>query len=628
MFFQKQSENILQAYPTQQQPEQHKQLSQQTFNINTADQNCDFQPASPPNLDVVQSIEVHSFEDHMIVAPSQQIVEDNRVDGTIIKTNVKDNTLHSNNDNRVKILKREASNEEEMDIHNPKGESKQRNAFPNQAYELSNLSNDYKTKINASIAPLETVRTPRSVDDHEELTENNSKQIQSGGNAENIHVPHLYDDHKVTHTRLDIKNHDLGKEAESINHDEYDKRVIKSIPSERKNTKIYQVHEMRDEEPNQETAVRRKISINENIRHSHSKTNPQHKSSEHTDPIRVDNKSGEKIVPLTQEALSDLSEQNDKRPSEDEITSLEHTSAFVQDGQNYSELEVSDGHMKTRSVVSSDPSNREGQNTSKHGTRTRNDSHGVRFNNPLLQNDSNEEKIIQDNEQGDLESKINVSHALREKSEGKRALKSDDYVDETHRPVLRLNEEGESEQIKPLIASNEKGATPFSSMPLSYTSSSSLRSNPSLRHSITGTPESAELHVKAKTEYEKTEGEEMNKDEGHESDEESVTSSEENDDEKKSHETMQIKSVTLDHNNSQDKEHPQYNTEREESMETEDEEEGGIYDALSKILQKKDAISRAEEVVERKDGKNKNQKEAERYRNFWVLEYSRPKFSK
>jgi hypothetical protein len=627
VFFQKQFENILQAYPTQQQPEQqHKQLSQQTFNTNTADQNCDFQPASPPNLDVVQSIEVHSYEEQMTAAPSQQIVEDNSVDETIIKTNVKDKTLNTNNDNEVKILEWEAFNEEQTDIHKPQNELKQRKILHSQAYELSNLSNGYKTKINPSFPPLETIRAPRSVDNNEESTENNSKQIQSGDNAENTDSPHLHDDREETHTILNSKN----QEAESINHEKHDKTVIKSIPRESKNTKIYQVHEMKDEEPNQESEVGRKVSTNGNIRHDHNRTKPQHKTSEHIDPVRLDKKLGEKTIPLTHEAPSDISKHSDNRPSKDVITNLEHTSAFVQEGQNYSELEVSDGHMRSRSKVSTDPSHRQGQDTSRHGPRRRNDSHGIRFNHQLLQNNSNEEKSIQDNKQSDLESKISASHTLSEQTENRRALHNDDYMDETHRPGLRLNEEDEREQMKPLIASNEKGRMPFSSMPLSDTSNSSPRSDPSLTHSITGTPESAELHVEVKTGYEETHGEEKNKDEGQESDyEESVISSEQNEDGKKSHETLQIKSVTLDNNNSQNKEHPQYNTEHNERMETRDEEEdGGIYETISKILQKKDAISRAEEVVGRKDGENKNMKEADSYRNFWVLEYSRPKFTK
>jgi hypothetical protein len=623
VFFQKQSENILQVYPPQQQLEQqHKRLSQQTFNTNTADQKYNVQPASPPNLDVVQSIEVHSYEEQMIAAPSQQMVEDNSGDETIIKPNITENTLNTNNDNEVKILKLEAFNEKETEIHKPQDEKK---IFHSQAYELSNLSNGYKTKINSSFPTLETIRVPRSVDDHEELTENNSEQIQSGHNAESTNFPHLNDGHEITHTTLSSDSQEAGP----INHAIHNKSVIKSVPMESKNIKI-QVHEITDEKPNPRE-VGEKVSTNKNIRHDH-RTKPEHILHKHMDPVRLDKKSGEKTIPPTHEAPSDISvsEHNDNGPSKDVITNLEHTSAFVQNGQNYTELDVSDdGHLKSRSIVSTHPSHKQDQDTSKHGPRRGYNAHGKRFNYFLLQNKSNEEKSIQENKQSDLESKINASHTLTEQTKNTKALQNNDYMAETHKLSLRLNEENEREQIKPLIISNENVRMPLSSMPLSDTTSSSPRSDPSPTHSITDTPERAELHVGVKTAYEETDGEEKNKDEKQESDyEELVTSSEQND-EKKSHKTLQIKSVMLDHNNSQNKERPQHNTEHEERMGTRDEEEDdGIYETISKILQKKDAISRAEEVVGRNYGQNKNKKEADSYRNFWVLEYFHPKFTK
>lgn len=545
----------------------------------------------------------------MIAAPSQKTVEDNSVGETVIITNVKDKTLNTNNDDEGKTLKWEVSNEEETDINKPQDEQKQRKTSDSHAHESSSLSNGYVTKIIPSFSLLETMRVPRSVDNHKKLTEDNSKQIQSGSNAENIEFLQLDDSHKGIHTTQNPKN----QEEESINHE---KTVTQSIPTGSESTETYQVHQMINEEPSQESEVRRKVSTSRNVRYDHNRTKPQHKASKQTDPIRLDRKLGENTMSMTYKAPRNISKDSGNGPSEDVIKNLKLTSAFVQD----SDLEVRDGHVRSRAIMSTDPSHKQGQDTSRHGPRRKNDSHGTRANHLLLQNSSNKGESIQDNKRSDLASKINASHTLGKQTENKRALQNSDYVDETH----RLNDNDEIEQIKPLIVYNEERGIPLSSIPHSDTSSSSPRSDQSLRYSITGTPESTELHDEAETE-----GEEKNKDEEQETDyEESVLSSEQNEDEKKSHETLQTKPATLDHN-SQNKEQPKYNTEHKDNIETKNEEEdGGIYETISKILQKKDAISRSEAIVGKKDGKSKNEKEAESYRNFWVLEYSRPKFSK
>jgi hypothetical protein len=608
VFLQQQTEHILQAYPVQQQPEQHKP----TFN---PDQNI--QLAFPPNPDIVQSIEVHNFDDPVIAAPSQQTREDNRVDETFIhndtvRINVTDNVLSSSNNTEVKRQKREAShkgvtNTQEINKYKPKNKLKQRKTFHNQAYKLSKLSNGYKNKINPRIPPLETwptsiIRVPRSATgfagQYEELTENNFEEMQSGGVGKVTDLPELYDDHEGQN-----------------------RIVIRSIPQDRYNAKTYQVHELSDEESNQDSGVK-EFSINNNARQVHNRMRMLHKDSEEMDSTGTDEKSEENTRTLTDVPSSHLPEHNSNRQD------VRNASLIAQDEQDYSELERSAGHLSSKDGEDTDPSYRQGQITSSHESRRENDSHGIRLKNRLLENNNNGEKIIQEEKQSDLEFKTNGSNKPRKQMENRELLQKDGNVDEYSRPGFKLNEEQEEkelEQREHVTASNETGETPLSSVALSDT----LSISPGRDLTLSEIPDSQELQVKQKTRYDETELE--NKDRYESDNEESVTSSEQNEDEKESHETLQAKPEIQNHN-SQNKEHNledgDRKSTRDEEEQEEDEEGGGIYETISKILQKKDAISRAEDVVIREDGKNKNQKQADSYRNYWVLEYSRPKFSK
>jgi hypothetical protein len=609
VFLQQHAENILQAYPVQQ-PQQHKP----TFNT---DQNL--QLAFPPNPDIVQSIEVHSFDDPVIASPSQQTREDNSVDETVIlndtlRTDVKDNVLNSTNDNDIKRLKRESSNERvtntnETNKYKPRNKLKQRKTFHNQAYKLSKLSNGYKNKINPKIPPLETwpfgmTRVPRSAIGYagkfEELTETNSEEIQSGGVGKVTGLPKLYDYHK-----------------------ERNRIVVRSIPQASYNTRTYQVHELSDEESNQDSSVKG-ISINNNASQHHNRMRIQQKNSEDTDSTKVDKKSEENTRALTDNPSSYLPKHNGTRED------VKNTPVIVQDRQDYSELERNAGHMSTKSVVDTDPSYGQGQITSSHGNRRDSDNHAIRLKHHSLENNNNEDKIIQENKQNHQESETNESNKPRKQIENREFLEKDDNVDEYSIPGFKLNEEHEQkvlEQKEHVIASNKKEKAPLSSVTFSDT----LFISPERGPPLSGVADSDRLQVEQKTGYKKTGHENKNR---YESDnEELVTSSEENEDEKESHETLQAKSVMQDHN-SQNKEHSQHNLEGGDRKapvdeeEQEEDEDGGIYETISKILQKKDAISREEDVAVRGNGKNENQKQADTYRNYWVLEYSRPKFSK
>jgi hypothetical protein len=611
VFLQQHSENILQAYPVQQQPEQHKP----TFN---PDQNIQLE--FPPNPDIIQSIEVHSFDDPVIAAPSQQTREDNRVDETVVhndtaRINVKDNVLNSNNSTEVKRLKREASNggitnTPEIDKYKPKNKLKQMEMFHNQAYKLSKLSNGYKKKINPIIPPLETwptgmTRVPRTATgiarQYEELTENNTEGTQSGGLRKVTDSPELYDDHE-------------GR----------NKIVIRSIQQDRHNAKTYQVHELSDEDSNQDSGVK-EFSINNNARQVHNRMRTLHKNSEEMDSTGIDKKSEEKTRTVTEVPSSYL-------PKYDSNTEdVKNTSVIAQDEQDYSELERSAGHISSKDEVDTDPSQKQEQITSRHGSSRGSDSNGITLKHHLLENNNNGERIIEEKKQSDLEFKTHGSNQHREQMENRELLQKDDNADEYSRPVFKLNEEQEEkelEQREHVIVSNETGETPFSSAVLS----DKLSTSPGRDLSLSEIPDIEELQMEQKTGYDKTEHENKDRYESH--NEESVASSEQNEDEKESHETLQAKPEMLDHN-SQNNEHSQHNFEGgdrkatgDEEEQEEEEEEGGIYEAISKILQKKDAISRAEDVVARGDGNNKNQKQADSYRNYWVLEYYRPKFSK
>jgi hypothetical protein len=536
----------------------------------------------------------------MIAAPSQRTVEDNKVDITILRndtitTNVTDDTLRSNNGSDVNRLKRDASNEEVMNPleiykHKPKNKLQQRKASDNQAYKLSKLSNGYKIKINPSIPPLETwpvgiKRVPRSAADlagkYEELTGNYPEEIRSHGDGEQTDFPETYRHHKRR-----------------------GRTVMKLIPVERKDTKTYQVHELSDEGPNQESNVQRKPSINRSAGQVHKTTTSQNRHSQHTDPTTADEEKSS-----TGKVSGELSS-NRNENVDDAITVFGHTSAPVQDGQNYREVEINGEDVRSRSAVGTELSREQGQDTSRHEPRTESDTRSQRPNyHHLRQNNSDKGEPIQANTQSDPESETNGSHRLREQTENRRETETDEYV-------------GGDQEDGPehVIASDEKGEMPFRSMPLQ----------------VTGTPESAELRVEGKAGYE---GEGSDKDETRESDEEPAMNREQHEEERKSYEPPQLKYVMLDRN-SQNNEYPTYMRENEDSMETkdqkeevkdeEDEEEdgGGIYETLSKILEKKDAISRDEDVVGREDGEKKNKKQAESYHNYWVLEYSRPRFSK
>ena len=607
MFLQKSTENILQAYPVQQQTEQHRPIYNPDQNI---------QLAFPHNPDIVQSIEVYNLDDPVIAAPSQQIREDNRVDETVIhndtdRINGKENVLNGSNNTEVERLKREASNEgvtntQQMNKDKPKDRMKRRKTFHNQAYKLSKLSNGYKNKINPRIPPLETrlsgmIRVPRSAPHfagkYKELSEDNSEKMQSGG------------DEKVT---------DL---AEPYNHEGQNNIVIRSIPQDRYNTKTYQVHELSNEGSNQDSGIK-EFFISNNTRQGLKGIRTLHKEGEETDSTGVDKKSEKNTRSLTDDPSSYLLEHDGNRQD------VKNTSVLVQDEQHYSELERTATHVNRKDIVDTNPSYRQGQITSRRDSN----SHDVKLKHHLLENNNNDEKTTEDEKQCDLNSKINGSNKLRKQMENRELLQNDDNVEEYSRQGFKLNKEQEEKELKQrehVTASNETGETPLSSATLSDTFSISPESDMSLSK----IPDNEELQMEQKTGYDRREHE--NKDRYESDNEESVTSSKQNKDQEESHETLQTKSLMQNHS-SQNKERSQHNLEDGDKEATRDKEEqeeegekgGGIYEAISKILQKKDAISREEDIVIRGDGKNKNQKQADSYRNYWVLEYSHPKFSK
>ncbi|PNF28223.1 hypothetical protein B7P43_G07571 [Cryptotermes secundus] len=502
------------------------------------------------------------------------------------------------------------------------------------AYKLSKLSNGYKTKINPSFPPLETwpigtTRVRRGVAAHVSIygepAGNYPEEIQSHDDGEQTDLPKIRGHHKRR-----------------------ERTVMKLLPVDRKDTQTYQVHELSDEEPNQESHVQSKPSISP----VHKTTTSQNRHSQHVGPATAD----EERPSPGKESSGLWPEHNGN--AEDAITVFGHTPALVQAEQNYRELERNGDGMRSRSDVDTDLSHGQGQETSRHDPRTGSDIHGQRLNHHLEQSNGNKEEPIQANTQSDLESETNASRRPNEQMGGRREPVTDYYEYENTGPGLTYDEEDGPEHRKHTTASDGRKEMPFRSMSLSDIPSSSPRSDPSLA----GTPDSAELHVEAKA---GNEGRRSNKDESAGYDEEPVMNREQNDDGSESYEPFQLKYVTLGHN-SQNTEYPIYETENEDSMETRgeteeevkkeeekeekekekekkekekrekekrekeeaEEAEGGIYAALSKILEKKDAISRDEDIVGREEGENTNKKQADSYHNYWVLEYSRPKFSK
>lgn len=592
----------------QQQTEQHRP----TYNPNQ-----NIQLPFPPNPDIVQSIEVHNLDDPVIAAPSQQIREDNRVDETVInndtaRINGKENVLNGSNNTEVERMKREASNEgvtntQQMNKNKPKNKLKQRKIFQYQAYKLSKLSSAYKNKINPWIPPLETrpsgmIRVPRSAtrfaEKYEELTENNSEKMQSGGVGKVTDLAELYD-----------------------NHEEQNRIVIRSITQDRYNTKTYQVHELSDEGSNQDGGIK-ESSISNNARQVQNGMRSLHKDGEEMDSTGVDKKSEENTRSLTDDPSSYLLEHDDNRQD------VKNTSVNVQDEQHYSELERTASHVSGKDVMDTNPSYRPGHITSRRDS----DSHDIRLKQHLLENNHNGEETTEDEKRSDLNFKINGSNKLRKQMGNRELLQNDDNVEEYSRQGFKLNQEQEERELKQrehVTASNETGKTPLSSVALPDIFSTS----PERDMSLSKIPDNKELEMEQKTGYDRRQHE--NKDRYESDNEELVTSSEKNKDQKESHKTLRTKSVMRNHS-SQNKELSQHNledgdkeaTRDKEEQEEEGEEVGGVYEAISKILQKKDAISRAEDVVIRADGKNENQKHADSYRNYWVLEYSHPKFSK
>jgi hypothetical protein len=358
-----------------------------------------------------------------------------------------------------------------------------------------------------------------------------------------------------------------------------------------------------------------------------------HKNGEEMDSTGVDKKSEENTRSLTDYPSSYLLKHDGNRRD------VKNTSVIVQDEQHYSELERSASHINRKDIVDTNPSHRQGQITSRRNS----DSHDIRLKHHSLEKNNNGEKTTEDKnnngekttedeKQSNLNSKINGSNKLRKQRENGELLQNDDNL-EYSKPGFKLNEEQEEKESKQReheTAFNETGETPLSSVAVSDTFSTS----PERDMSLSKIPDNEKLKMEQKTGYDQREHE--NKDRYEFDNEESVTSSEKNKDQKESHETLQTKSVMQNHN-SQNKERSQHNLEdgdkeatrdkEEQEEEEEGEEGGGIYEAIGKILQKKDAISRAEDIVIRGDGNNRNKKQADSYRNYWVLEYSHPKFS-
>lgn len=529
MFFQKQPENVVRPYSTQPQAEQQTQ----TFNTNQ-----DIGLRLEANPDIVQSIEIHSFDVPMVAAAaSQQTVEDNRVDETVLQKdmathNVTDSTLRSKDGGHVNRLKRDTSREEVINPTNRLQKGK--------TYKLSKLSNGYETKINSRIPPLETwpagtSHARHSAGQYGEPTRNYPEEIQS---------------------------HNDG------HHRRHERTVMKLIPVDRKDTQTYQVHELSDEGPNVQSKP------------AHTTTTAQNRHNQH------DGRSS------PGKASSDSSSMHNENG---------HISVPVQDEQSYRELEGNGDGVRNRLEVGTELSHGQGQDTSRHEPRTGSGTHGQRLNHHLQQYNSNKE-----NTEHDIESETNESHGPREQMGYGREFVTDHYLRENARPGFRHDKEDGPEHVKQY--------------------GSFRRSDPSLA----GPPESAEWHVERKSGYG---GEGSYKDERQE--ERGMNRGQHD-------EPLQLKYVTLDRG-SQHEEYPTHRTGNEDSVEIrgkkeedgdkkeEDEqegEEGGVYETLSKILEKKDAISRDEDIVGTENGEDKNKKQAETYHNYWVLEYSKPTFNK
>jgi hypothetical protein len=584
LFFQKQPEKVLRAYPTQPQPEQ------QTQSVNT---NKDYGLKLSANPDIVQSIEIHSFDVPVIAARSQQ---DNGVDETIlhngtITNNVTDNMLISTDGSDVNRLKRDTSLEKVINPPDPHKHKLTHILQKVKAYNLSTLSNGYETKMNFSTPPPETrpsgtKRVRRSaaalVSQYEELMDIYPEEIQARDNGGQNNLPEIQDHHR-----------------------RHERTAMKLIPVDRKDTQTYQVYEMSDEEPNQESNVRSNPSINKN-------TSPVHKTM--TSHNRQDQ---QERRPLPGKASTDLSSKHNEN-SEGAITVTGHTSALVDDEYNYGELDEEGDGARSVSAVGSELGHTQGQDTLRHEPRTGSDTHGQRLNHHLQQNNRNIGESTQANTESDLESGTNESQGPREQTGNGKEFVTDHYIHENAGPGTRYDEEDGPEHVM------QYG---------SFQSSDTLFGGPR---------ENEELHQEAKAVHE---DEGNDKEERQESAEEGEIKREQDDEGRKVYEPLQLKYVTLDPN-SPSEEYPTYKTVNKDSMESkgkkerdenenekeeEEEEEddgGGIYETLSKILEKKDAISRDEDIVGREDGEVKNKKQAESYNNYWVLEYSKPTFRK
>ena len=244
---------------------------------------------------------------------------------------------------------------------------------------------------------------------YQELTENNSEKMQSGGVGKVTDLAELYDDHEGQN-----------------------RIVIRSIPQDRFNTKTYQVHEMSDEGSNQDGGIK-EFSLSNNARQVQNGMRTQHKDGEEIDSTGVDKKSEENTRNLTDDPSSYLLEHDGNRQD------VKNTSVIVQDEQHYSEPESTTSHVSRKDVMDTNPSYREGHITSRRDS----DSHNIRLKHHLVEINNNGEKTFEDEKQSDLNSKINGSNKRRKQMENRELLQNDDNVEEYSRQSFRLNQEQE-----------------------------------------------------------------------------------------------------------------------------------------------------------------------------------------
>ena len=573
--------------PVPQQPIKH-QTANSDFDCK---ENCDFKPVPDQNvINLIQSIEVHSYDEQASAESNHLKQKKNATKSAKIEKSSIGSTVDTKWKNKthteLKRVKRE-----ERKLHEINSQEKQKDEkstdqnFNGHTYNPGFSYIEDKSENISRISHISNITT--EVPDLEvvDISSNNSLSLSSFQSEEvNVSSESNRDSHEIYDNK---KNHNKNNTFRSS--------PRQQVQRNRKNTKMYQVYEDSDDIPPYETGFGIGIFNNRytydslmlrNTNAGKVRSNPQplNKTTKHNEQVNITSipepkeDHGEEHPEIIKNSeninVSNLNSAQDIQDKHDEM-SLTDTSGFVA-GVTLAQANK-DWEENAKKVTSEehDIYDNGGSETSTQSIKEKSNIH--------------EEEAEKEGEVGIETIQENEDESHKMKSEEVRETQTEviqENEDKSHEVKSQKERETDTEVIQDHKGKSEKNKETDAKFIQEYEDKNhEVKSEDNRERDIEITDGNKNMAYRAKTEKDNNQN---------------------------------YSNQNEDQNGRMESNAQRVQKEEGEAQETEE----NLYDTISKIIEKKDAISRDDDVIPKGTDNDGNKKQADSYKNYWVLEYS------